>query len=118
MILGCTSLRGLAEETTRILEDLTGYDRVMARRLDTDGRGEVFVEPCEPKREFYLGNRYPASDIPQIAGRPHECNHIRVLLEVNARQVPIEPHLWPLTGRDLDISAQHLTDRYLVPREH
>lgn len=103
-ILGCTSLRSLAEETTRILKDLTGYDRVMVYRFDADGHGEVFAERREPELEPYLGNRYPASDIPQIARRLYERNRIRVLVDVDAKQVPIEPRLSPLTGRDLDMS--------------
>lgn len=103
-ILGCTSLRTLAEETTRILKDLTGYDRVMVYRFDAEGHGEVFAERREPELEPYLGNRYPASDIPQIARRLYERNRIRVLVDVDAKQVPIEPRLSPLTGRDLDMS--------------
>lgn len=103
-ILGCTSLRALAEETTRIFKDLTGYDRVMVYRFDADGHGEVFAERREPELEPYLGNRYPASDIPQIARRLYERNRIRVLVDVDAEQVPIEPRLSPLTGRDLDMS--------------
>lgn len=103
-ILACTSLKSLAEETTRIFKDLTGYDRVMVYRFDAEGHGEVFAERREPGLEPYLGNRYPASDIPQIARRLYERNRIRVLVDVDAERVPIEPRLSPLTGRDLDMS--------------
>jgi PAS domain S-box-containing protein len=103
-ILACTSLKSLAEETTRIFKDLTGYDRVMVYRFDAEGHGEVFAERREPGLEPYLGNRYPASDIPQIARRLYERNRIRVLVDVDAERVPIEPRLSPATGRDLDMS--------------
>ncbi|MCL6606500.1 MAG: GAF domain-containing protein [Geminicoccaceae bacterium] len=103
-ILACTSLKSLAEETTRIFKDLTGYDRVMVYRFDAEGHGEVFAERREPGLDPYLGNRYPASDIPQIARRLYERNRIRVLVDVDAERVPIEPRLSPLTGRDLDMS--------------
>lgn len=103
-ILACTSLKSLAEETTRIFKDLTGYDRVMVYRFDAEGHGEVFAERREPGLEPYLGNRYPASDIPQIARRLYERNRIRVLVDVDAERVPIEPRLSPVTGRDLDMS--------------
>lgn len=102
-ILACTSLKSLAETTTRIFK-LTGYDRVMVYRFDAEGHGEVFAERREPGLEPYLGNRYPASDIPQIARRLYERNRIRVLVDVDAERVPIEPRLSPLTGRDLDMS--------------
>lgn len=103
-ILGCTSLKSLAEETTRVFKDLTGYDRVMVYRFDAEGHGEVFAERAEPWLEPYLGNRYPASDIPQIARRLYERNRVRVLVDTRAERVPLEPRLSPLTGRDLDMS--------------
>lgn len=103
-ILACTSLKTLAEETSRIFKELTGYDRVMVYRFDAEGHGEVLAERREAGLEPYLGNRYPASDIPQIARRLYERNRIRVLVDVDAPRVPIEPRLSPLTGRDLDMS--------------
>lgn len=103
-ILACTSLKSLGEETTRIFKELTGYDRVMLYRFDAEGHGEVLAERREAGLEPYLGNRYPASDIPQIARRLYERNRIRVLVDVDATQVPIEPRRSPLTGRDLDMS--------------
>ncbi len=57
----------------------------MIYRFDDQGHGEVFSEEREPDREAYLGNRYPASDIPQIARRLYERNRIRVLVDVDWR---------------------------------
>ena len=62
------SLRSLCDETARIFKALTGYDRVMVYRFDDQGHGEVFSEEREPDLEAYLGNRYPASDIPRSHG--------------------------------------------------
>jgi PAS domain S-box-containing protein len=98
------SLRALCDETARIFKDLTGYDRVMVYRFDDDGHGEVFSERREPQLEAYLGNRYPATDIPQIARRLYVRNRVRVLHDVEYAPVPLEPRLSPLTGTDLDMS--------------
>ena len=103
-IVGAASLRTLGDETARIFRTLTGYDRVMVYRFDDDGHGEVFSEEKRPTLEPFLGNRYPASDIPQIARRLYERNRIRVLADVEYRPVPILPRLSPLTGQDLDMS--------------
>jgi PAS domain S-box-containing protein len=103
-VLGSSSLRTLCDETARLFKELTGYDRVMVYRFDDDGHGEVFSERREPQLEPYLGNRYPASDIPQIARRLYERNRVRVLGDVAYNPVPITPRLSPLTGRDLDMS--------------
>jgi light-regulated signal transduction histidine kinase (bacteriophytochrome) len=103
-ILTCTSLRALCDESARLFKDLTGYDRVMVYRFDDDGHGEVFSERREARLEPYLGNRYPASDIPQIARRLYERNRVRVLVDVEAHQVPLAPRASPLSGKELDMS--------------
>lgn len=103
-MLGAWSMRGLCEEAARIFRDVTGYDRVMIYRFDEDGHGEVLGEERVGHVEPYLGNRYPASDIPQIARRLYEHNRVRVLVDVNYAPVPIEPHPSPETGAQLDMS--------------
>ncbi|HLG81948.1 MAG TPA: GAF domain-containing protein [Bradyrhizobium sp.] len=99
-----TSLRALCDETATLFQDRTGYDRVMVYRFDDEGHGEVFSERRKPELEAYLGNRYPATDIPQMARRLYERTRVRVLVDVNYEPVPLQPRLSPLTGRDLDMS--------------
>ncbi|CAH2601069.1 GAF domain-containing protein [Rhodovastum atsumiense] len=103
-ILDAHSLRALAEETTRIFRELTGYDRVMVYRFDDEGHGEIFSEHRRPDLETYLGNRYPATDIPQIARRLYERSRVRVLVDADYVPVPLEPRLSPFTSDELDMS--------------
>lgn len=103
-ILSASSMHSLCEEAAAFFKDITGYDRVMVYRFDDQGHGEVFSERRRPDLEPYLGNRYPASDIPQIARRLYERNRVRVLVDVDYAPVPITPRLSPLTGKDLDMS--------------
>ena len=104
MIIACPTQRTLCDETARIFKEFTGYDRVMVYRFDDDGHGEVFSEQCRSDLEPFLGNRYPASDIPQMARRLYERNRVRVLSDVHYTPVPLHPRLSPLTNRDLDMS--------------
>ena len=99
-----SSLRALCDEAATLFQDRTGYDRVMVYRFDDEGHGEVFSERRKPDLEAYLGNRYPASDIPQMARRLYERTRVRVLVDVSYEPVPLQPRLSPLTGRDLDMS--------------
>ena len=99
-----SSLQALSDETAKILKDLAGYDRVMVYRFDEDGHGEVLAEEREPALEPYLGNRYPATDIPQIARRLYERNRVRVLVDVEYRPVPLVPAFSPISGGQLDMS--------------
>ncbi len=103
-VLGASSLRALADETARFFKDLTGYDRVMVYRFDELGHGEVFSERRELEREAFLGNRYPASDIPQIARRLYLETRVRLLADVDYEPVPIVPRFSPEHGRELDMS--------------
>jgi light-regulated signal transduction histidine kinase (bacteriophytochrome) len=103
-ILSSLTLRELCDDTARIFKNLSGYDRVMVYRFDDDGHGEVFAERRESDLEPYLGNRYPASDIPQIARRLYERNRIRIVVDVDYEPVPLVPRFSPITGRDVDMS--------------
>lgn len=107
-ILETASLTELCTEAATIFKDLIGFDRIMIYRFDEEGHGEVFAERREEHLEPFLGNRYPASDIPQIARRLYERNRVRVLADVDYEPVPLEPGLSPLTGRDLDMSLCNL----------
>lgn len=103
-IIASASLRALCDETARIFKAIAGYDRVMVYRFDDEGHGEVFSEQHEPELEPYLGNRYPDTDIPQIARRLYERNRIRLLVDVDYRAVALRPRASPVTGEDLDMS--------------
>jgi chemotaxis family two-component system sensor kinase Cph1 len=103
-IVACYSLGALCDETAKIFKRIAGYDRVMVYRFDEDGHGEVCSESREPHLEAFLGNRYPASDIPRMARRLYERNRVRMLVDVAYEPVPLSPRLSPLSGQDLDMS--------------
>ena len=103
-IMATATLQALGDEAARIFKGLTGYDRVMMYRFDDDGHGEVLAEAKEPELEPLLGNRYPATDIPQIARRLYERNRVRVLTDVEYTPSPLSPACSPLTGEPLDMS--------------
>ena len=104
MALSASSVQNLCDESARLFKSLTGYDRVMIYRFDEEGHGEVLSETKKPDLEAFLGNRYPASDIPQIARRLYERNRVRVLVDINYAPIPLTPRFSPLTNEDLDMS--------------
>lgn len=83
---------------------ITGFDRVMAYRFLHDDSGEVVAEQRRPDLEPFLGQRYPASDIPAQARRLYVLNPIRLIADVGAPTVALAPDRNPLTGRPLDLS--------------
>ncbi len=98
------SLTALGDATVRIFKDLAGYDRVMVYQFDEEGHGTVIAEALQPGHAPYLGNRYPAADIPQIARRLYERSRLRFLRDVDDRPVPLEPALAPSQSTPLDMS--------------
>jgi light-regulated signal transduction histidine kinase (bacteriophytochrome) len=93
-----THCRLLAEQ----MQSLSGFERVMVYRFLPDGCGEVVAEIAAPGLAPYLGLRYPASDIPQIARNLYLANRHRQIPDVDAATVPIiaEPGFEP----DLSLS--------------
>jgi light-regulated signal transduction histidine kinase (bacteriophytochrome) len=98
------SLASLSDAAAQIFKEIAGYDRVMIYRFDEEGHGEVFAETKKPDLEAFLGNRYPASDIPQIARRLYVRNRVRILADINYAPSPLEPRASALNGEELDMS--------------
>lgn len=74
----------LVREAARLVQALTGFDRVMIYRFHPDGSGEVIAERVRPGLEPFLGLRYPAGDIPKQARALLIRNPVRLLADVNA----------------------------------
>ena len=79
----------LTREAVRLVQALTGYDRVMIYQFHPDGSGEVIAERCRPSMEPFLGLRYPATDIPQQARALLIRNPIRILLDIDSPPSPL-----------------------------
>ena len=97
----------LAEEAARVLKQLLGFDRVMVYRFHPDLSGEVIAEAREPHLETFRSLRYPKSDIPQQARELYLRNLLRIISDVNAAPVPIEP-VTSLAGEPIDLSLSTL----------
>lgn len=75
---------------TRVMRELTGFDRVMAYRFREDDSGEVVAEDRHEVLEPFAGRRYPASDIPAQARRLYLLNTLRLIADVHAEPVAVQ----------------------------
>lgn len=107
-ITDAASLQSLADTAARIFKNIFGYDRVMIYRFASEGHGEVFAEQCEPEMETYLGNRYPATDIPQVARELYKLSRVRMLADVDYQPCPIRPRTAVGVAEEFDMSFCHL----------
>ncbi|MBZ5711864.1 ATP-binding protein [Nannocystis pusilla] len=103
-IQAARSLDVLVDALTREVRRLTGFDRVLVYRFDEAGHGEVIAESRGEGVESYMGQRYPASDIPRQARRLYTLNWLRIVPDTHYRPVPLVPPLRPDIGEPLDLS--------------
>lgn len=97
----------LISRTTRLVKAMLGYDRVMVYRFEQDGAGKVIAEAKQPALESFLGQYFPASDIPQQARALYLKNTLRIISDSNGQRVAIEPEI-DVSGEPLDLSFSHL----------
>jgi diguanylate cyclase (GGDEF)-like protein/PAS domain S-box-containing protein len=100
------------------LKALSGYDRVMAYRFLEDGHGEVIAEAREASLKAYLGQHYPASDIPPQARRLYLRQRVGAIVDSSYIPVPLcaEPTLDD--GAPLDLTHSALRSASPIHREY
>jgi len=84
---GATSCDELCELAVRGLMTITGYDRVMAYRFGRDGHVEVIAEACVAGLDPYLGQWYPAADIPAQARKQYLHRRVGAVVDSSYRPV-------------------------------
>jgi len=83
---------------------VTGFGRVMVYQFDQDGHGHVLAESRDADYPSYLGQRFPASDIPRQARELYTLNRIRLIGDANYTPARLVPPINPVTGRANDLS--------------
>ncbi|MCC2970430.1 ATP-binding protein [Massilia sp. IC2-476] len=94
----------LSELAARHVRAVTGYGRVMVYQFDADGHGRVLAESKEDGYDSYLGQHFPASDVPAQARALYTLSPIRLIQDANYEPAALVPELNPITGRRNDLS--------------
>ncbi|GBQ58283.1 response regulator receiver:GAF [Komagataeibacter swingsii DSM 16373] len=100
-----TDFDRLFRTVVRLFAGVLRFDRVMLYRFAEDGSGEVAAEYHAPNLESFLGQHFPASDIPDPARRLYSTNLIRMIGDVDATPIPI---ISPPGMAPPDLSHAHL----------
>ena len=83
---------------------LTGIDRVMVYRFDSDGDAEVVAEHLNQDVASFLGHHFPASDIPLRVREIYSKNRLRLISDVYALSSVLVPAQNSVTGRPVDLT--------------
>ena len=80
----------------------------MVYRFEPDDHGVVVAEARRDDLRPYLGQHYPAADIPLQARRLYVINPLRIIPDARYQPSPLVPPLDPATGAPLDLSQSVL----------
>jgi len=83
------NLQHLLDNSARQVKKIINYDRVMIYRFAEDGHGEVVAEAKNDDLVPWLGQHYPASDIPKQARELYKHNFTRLIADVYATPAKI-----------------------------
>jgi light-regulated signal transduction histidine kinase (bacteriophytochrome) len=101
-------IEALAQLAARHTRAVTDYGRVMIYQFDRDGHGHVMAEARDPRYHSYLGQRFPAADVPRQARELYALSRIRVIQDANYTPSPLVPDINPVTGAANDLSFASL----------
>ncbi|MGX4642240.1 ATP-binding protein [Massilia sp. SYSU DXS3249] len=98
------SVEAVAELAAQHVRTITGFGRVMVYQFDRDGHGHVMAESKEAGYHSYMGQRFPATDIPVQARELYALSRIRLIQDANYLPAPLVPAENPVTGQRNDLS--------------
>jgi len=87
----CSDRQQLLDTLTQLIQELSGNGRVMIYKFDEEWNGKVVSESLKPGYGSFLGQHFPASDIPPQVRKLYEQNPIRVIPNVEADAVSVVP---------------------------
>ena len=97
----------LISASAKLVRTVLGYDRVMIYRFEDDGSGKVASEAKRHDLESFLGQYFPATDIPRQARVLYMQNPIRVISDARGLRVNLLPAADEVAA-PLDLSFAHL----------
>lgn len=83
------TIDALLASAVQQVREFTGFDRVMAYRFRPDDSGDVVAESRRDDLVPYLGQRYPAGDIPAQARRLYTLNTLRMIADMDYAAMPL-----------------------------
>jgi len=102
------SLQDICEASIHEIRRITGFDGIRMYRFDKDWNGTVIAEEIEGELESYLGQTFPASDVPRQARALYIKNPFRLIPDRNYKSFKLFPVINSITNGFLDLSDCNL----------
>jgi light-regulated signal transduction histidine kinase (bacteriophytochrome)/CheY-like chemotaxis protein len=86
---GARDFQSLFTLATAALRQVTGFDRVLLYRFDSDNHGEVLADDHAPGMDSLLGLHFPKEDIPPQARQIFSVVTLRLICDSQSAPVPL-----------------------------
>ena len=103
-----SGMRDVGQAAARQIRAMTGFNRTLLYRFDSDWNGTVIAEDGDGVLPSYLDLRFPATDIPAQARALYQRNRVRLIPDATYQPVPIDPPVSPINGQPLDLTPVSL----------
>ncbi len=103
-----TDVPQLSQVAVTEIKKLSGFDRVMIYRFDTNWNGTVIAEALEPGLQPYLHLCFPASDVPRNARELYLKNPFRLIPNREYTPARLVPVVNPISSNFTDLSDCNL----------
>lgn len=90
------------------LRKLSGFDGMLMYSFDKEWNGTVIAEDKDERLEQYLGQTFPASDVPRQARELYLKNPYRLIPNRSYQPIRLYPVINPLTNAFIDLSDCNL----------
>ncbi|MGN6177679.1 MAG: GAF domain-containing protein [Mucilaginibacter sp.] len=115
IIESAATVKEACETAISELRKISGFDGVLMYQFDKDWNGTVIAETKDSRLEPYMGQTFPASDIPKQARDLYLKNPYRLIPNREFKPIRLFPVLNPLTHAFIDMSDCNLRS---VPAVH
>lgn len=102
------SLEEICRASIHEVRRLAGFDGIRMYRFDKEWNGTVIAEEIEGELESYLGQTFPASDVPKQARALYVKNPYRLIPNSVYKACKLFPVINPITNGFLDLSDCNL----------
>ncbi|AMP98998.1 Phytochrome-like protein [Pedobacter cryoconitis] len=90
------------------LRKLSGFDGILMYQFDRDWNGTVIAEEKDERLDQYIGQTFPASDVPKQARQMYLKNPYRLISNRDYEAIRLYPVINPVTNAFIDLSDCNL----------
>lgn len=112
------NIQEICEASISEIRSIAGFDGIRLYKFDENWNGTVIAEEIENGLESYLGQTFPASDVPKQARALYLKNPYRLIPNRNYSTVKLFPVINPISNGFLDLSDCNLRSVAAVHLEY